>query len=487
MLKLFLPFLICITASFPLLSAEMIRDCKDCNLIIISLTSLRKKNMSLYGYKRDTTPTINKFFEKSYLFENAIAPASLTYTDAVSLFFSLSPQIHRAYVRAKKEYTSETLKKYSSLADVLKQNGYSTAAFVSDEDYEYGWGIGRTFNYYFDRSYYADYGIKFKPFTYTVGTKQLVPLAAKWLDENKKKKKFLFLQAYDMHCPFTPYGKFNLLYDSPHSKTIPFTEECFMARDKLQAQKKDGKDKFLLKSFFAFLDKKEKKYWFEKQDLDYLISRYDAELNQADENLSPLFNKIKELGLDKNSIIVFLSEHGDYMGENGYFFKTSPVALGNLHNVNLNFPLAIKMPDVGKKEVKTQMIQTIDLAPSFLDLLGIKPPSQMQGKSFKNSLKSELEINDYAYSNFNRVDYAELKHSANSIYHLEAIQNKKWKLEYSAHYTFPGKKFIEENYFLYDLQNDPNELSNVSNKFTDIYKTMKNVLESKRLFYEKKS
>lgn len=468
----------------PLVQKQLsFKNCKDCNLIIISLTSLRKKNMSFYGYKRPTTPNIEKFFNNSFVFQNVMVPGTLTFTDAMSLFYSLSPQVHRAFVRNRKQYTHDILKSYNSLASILEKNGYTTAAFVSDEDYDFDWGLGSTFQLYFDRSKYADYGISFKPFSYSVGTKQLVPIASEWLQKNANKKKFMFLQAYDLHCPFSPEGEFQKLYQMPHSKDLPFDKECFMAKEKMVPLKKDGKTKFLLESFFSYLDKTEKSYYFEKRDIDYLISRYDAELTQADYNLNALFKKIEDLKLDKNSIIVFLTEHGDYQGENGYFFKTSATAEGNLHNANLVIPLMIKAPGLKQRQNQKQLIQLIDVAPSLLDMLEIKPDPRMQGKTFKDVLQTQKEINDYQYAYSVRYDFSPDAKIIHNIYELESLQDHRWKLDLAGKIQFPKKKLINEQYYLFDLKSDPDEKKDIFSKNSQIGKDLIKKMKEKKNFY----
>lgn len=459
------------------------KNCKDCNLIVISLTSLRKDRMSYYGYPKETTPNISSFFKNSFRFDNVIAPAALTYTDAMSLFYSVSPQVHQAYVRARKNYTFTTLLKYPSLADVLSKAGYKTAAFVSDEDYEFGWGLGKTFDLYFDRAHYVDYGIQFKPFTYSVGTKQLVPQAIKWLEKNQNEKKFLFLQAYDLHCPFNPSPSFRNKFVKNFQSNIPLDQECFMAKDKMYPIRRDGIDKFLMKSFFAYVKEEEKTYYLEKKEIDILKDLYDAEIAEADFNLAPLFEKIKQLKLEKNTIVVLLTEHGDYQGENGYFFKTAANAEGNLHKVNLNIPFILKLPELNDQIAQPQIIQLIDIAPSIIDLLGLKKPSTMQGKSFKTVLGSNQEINDYSYGYSIRYGFVKLELNQNYYYKLETLQNHEWKLNHSEQYEFPKRNFIKEEYFLFDLSNDPDEKNNLATKNKTQLEKLKIVLKQKRDFY----
>jgi hypothetical protein len=110
-------------------------SCPDCNLVIISLSNLRKNNMSYYGYPVNTTPNVDEFFKKSFYFERAIAPASLTFSDAISFFYSLQTNKHKFYNRSDRDRVIAKLKNSDSLTKILEKNGYSTAAFVSDEDY----------------------------------------------------------------------------------------------------------------------------------------------------------------------------------------------------------------------------------------------------------------------------------------------------------------------------------------------------------------
>lgn len=378
-----------------------------------------------------------------------------------------------------------TMLKYPSLADTLAKAGYKTAAFVSDEDYEYGWGLGKTFQYYFDRSHYADFGIDFKPFTYSVGTKQLVPLANKWLEENKKEKKFLFLQAYDLHCPFNPSKNFRSKIAGDINPLLPLDKECFMAKDKMIPIKKDGAEKFIMKSFFAYVKEKERTYFLEQKDVDILKDLYDSEIMEADHNLGPLFEKIKQLGLDKNSIIVFLTEHGDYQGENGYFFKTAANAEGNLNNINLKIPFILKLPNITKQVQQNQMIQLIDIAPSLIDLLELTIPKPMQGKSFKKILNTSNEINDYTYGFSVRYGFVKLELSENYYFKLETLQNHEWKLNRSKQYDFPNRNFIKEEFFLYDLKNDPSEKVNIANQKKSKVEELKKIIEQKRNYYAK--
>jgi len=138
-----------------------------------------------------------------------------------------------------------------------------------------------------------------------------------------------------------------------------------------------------------------------------------------------------------------------------------------------------------KNKFQNQIIQTMDLTPTFLDLLGIKPDLKMQGKSFKNIIDTALEINDFAYGYSVRQNFSELDRSINSYLELDTIQNHEWKLNCSREFKLPSKKFMNEKYFLFNLKKDPEEKMEISKKESAVFKKLKTVLLEKRHHYSR--
>lgn len=471
----------------PILSFGIVKQkssCDNCNLIIISLSNARPKNMSLYGYQRETTPYLKQFFKDSFIFDNAIAPASLTFVDSLSFFYSLNPIKHQIFNRKKIKRNYDQITKYDPITTVLKKNGYKTAAFVSDEDYAYEWGMSKGFDLYFDKTKYADEGILYRPQSYNIGIKSLTRPAVNWLRKNKQSKFFLFLQGFDMHCPYGPNENFSKLYQSNHNPNIPFEEDCFMNREPLKAVHKKGIDYYPLSSFFAFKLNNQKDYLFTNDDLEYLKSRYDAELTKSDFYINQLLQQIASLDLIKNTVIVFMSEHGDNLGENNFFMKSNNYPEGNLHNANLKFALAIKIPNLKSiNKAHGQIIQTIDVTPSILDLLKISPSSTMQGKSFIPILNTTNEINKYNYGYSVRLNIENVEDVASTLNQFEVIQDKTWKYYKSRTIRSSDKKTINTKEFLFNLKNDPSESNNLTNNHSSQLEIMKKELEVNKKYY----
>jgi sialate O-acetylesterase len=107
--------------------------------------------------------------------------------------------------------------------------------------------------------------------------------------------------------------------------------------------------------------------------LDYL-----RHVTGADENLGKLLDALDELGIAKDTVVVYSSDNGYYLGEHGLGDKRS------LYEESLRIPMLVRYPRLfGKGRVVDEMVLNIDLAPTFLDLAGVPVPREMQGVSWK--------------------------------------------------------------------------------------------------------
>lgn len=107
--------------------------CENCNLVVISLTNTRKDHIGIYGYERDTTPNIDRFFQNSLVFENAFAPASWTLPVIASFFSSQFPTTHGVmdrYASANNKLADDIL----TMPEIFKNSGYKNRSIYG------GWG-----------------------------------------------------------------------------------------------------------------------------------------------------------------------------------------------------------------------------------------------------------------------------------------------------------------------------------------------------------
>lgn len=455
-------------------SAPGFPECRGCNLVVISLTNLRRSHVGLYGYKKSTTPNVDRFFEKAYRFERGFAPASLTYTDSLSLFWSRSPYLHGLHGRAPDiiEKSKKMLADRWSFPKILQQRGWTTAAFVSDEDYNFNYGLGPQFDLYFDRGHYPQHGIEFHSWRYNIKSKVLVEPALAWLEKNRTRPFFLFFQGYDLHCPWSPSDSFREKFDPGYRGAVDPTD-CYMTTEPMRAVGEGKGRRWALGSWWALLERKPRTIYLADRDLEHLRRMYDGELAEADDTLKKFFQFLEEKRLLENTVVVFMSEHGDYLGENGYFMKSSLTLEGNLHNENLGFPLLMRVPGADGPRVIHSPFPSVDIAPTLLHILGVRHPgvAEFQGKSLVPWMAGREPVDAWAYSGGVRGrDNA-------GLFQFESMQNRDWKLMRRGPWpSGPGS----EEWKLVDLKNDPAENKDLSSSRQDVLKDLQRKLEAAR-------
>ena len=165
-----------------------------------------------------------------------------------------------------------------------------------------------------------------------------------------------------------------------------------------------------------------------------------------DAQIGKVLTKLEETGLDKNTIIVFTSDHGYHLGEKGHWQKQT------LFESATKVPLIISGPVIENSVEKVdEPVELVDLYPTIMDLLEIKPPKFLQGKSLKPFLKDD--------SDFTRdCAFTELQlNKKNGVAQGYSIKTKRFRL---TQWEFNG----ETSYELYDHKFDSAELNNISNQ-----------------------
>ncbi|MCH6232415.1 sulfatase [Cognataquiflexum rubidum] len=218
------------------------------------------------------------------------------------------------------------------------------------------------------------------------------------------------------------------------------------------------------KKAFPTMTEKEKMQWrYQRYMQDYL-----GTIASVDENVGRVLDYLEANGLMENTIIVYTSDQGFYLGEHGWFDKRF------IYNESFKTPLLVSWPGKIKAGTKSdEMVQNLDFAQTFLEAAGIPAPADMQGESLMpiltgNDEKWTREAVYYHYYEYPAV------HMVKRHY---AIVTKEYKL---VHYYFD----VDE-WELIDRMNDPNEMKNVYDDpaYTDIKKELHAQLEELRKKY----
>jgi len=191
------------------------------------------------------------------------------------------------------------------------------------------------------------------------------------------------------------------------------------------------------------------------------IKDYLRTIQSVDDNVGLLTDYLKEKGLDKNTIVIYTSDQGFYLGEHGWFDKRF------MYEQSFRTPLIVKWPNVIKGgSVNNDMVMNLDLAETLLDAAHVKIPSDMQGKSLLSIWKGKTPDDWRRYVYYH---YYESGGEHNVAKHI-GVRSDRYKLIYY---------YENGDWELYDLQKDPNELNNIYNKpdYQKIQDSLKNELQ----------
>ena len=482
---------------------------ENTNVILISIDTLRHDHLGCYGYERDTSRNIDKLAEESVLFENFITQANLTPISQMSILTSQYPRVN-GMTSFNIHPAGRNLK---TLPSILKYYDYFNAAFLSSPEFY--------FRYNSKDGYMVNLIDEFsKPFDMYSSHKGMfhrdVPMEALgWISENKDKKFFLWLPIGTVHFRYSANfpEKYRAIYDRPGYE--PF----FNRFGKQQNSIPYAANQCVYKNTY-YRDFSEN-HKLNSDDVDHIISRYDAGIRYTDDFVGRLLEHLNELGLSKKTMIILHSTHGEDLGEHGYFTHY------DLYDTEVKNALMIRFPKkkFGGKRVETQ-VQGLDIMPTVFEYLGIPVNHEAQGTSLipliergddqnwpdryaysiriplweqvlSNWLFEKIE-NDYVEATFTEKEKDKIQHeylnitkaifteSSRKQINCIAIRTKDWKLilrkdkellEKVSWWAFiTGKPVNIEQIELYDLKKDPLEQTNIAQTRQDIVKILKEKL-----------
>jgi uncharacterized sulfatase len=178
------------------------------------------------------------------------------------------------------------------------------------------------------------------------------------------------------------------------------------------------------------------------------LQDYLATVKAVDESVGEILDYLKATGLDKNTIVVYTTDQGFFLGEHGWFDKRF------MYEESFGMPFLMSYPghiDAGSKV--WGLTQNIDFAPTFLDMADIDVPNDMQGVSFKEMVKSGKTPRNWRKSLY--YHYYEYP-GAHSVKAHFGVKMERYKLIYF---------YQDDVWELYDLKKDPSEMHNIYGRF----------------------
>ena len=183
------------------------------------------------------------------------------------------------------------------------------------------------------------------------------------------------------------------------------------------------------------------------------IKDYVRCIKSIDDEVGRLLAYLEKEGLMDNTVIVYTSDQGFYMGEHGWFDKRF------MYEESFHTPLIIRYPAMIEPGSEcTALVQNIDYAPTYLDLAGIEKPDYMVGSSLVPLFGGETPADWRQYLYYHYYDYPAI----HMVRRHDGVRDSQYKLIHFYGDKDANREAINANE-LYDLKNDPNELNNLYN------------------------
>lgn len=416
--------------------------CKDCNVILITLTNLRYDHLSQNGYFRPTSPSIDAFSRDSIVFDNAFAHSSWTLPEGISIYTSLYPYQHKVMDRYDGSVLSQNT---TTLVDLLNGAGYKTAAFTGGFDYDPKFGLMNRFGEY--------QSCRDEEQTVTILAYGKISCSIKkaleWIKNNDNGKFFVHVQGFDAHCPFSQEGGY--MYDKDYDGDVDYSK-CLWTFGKTEPKIIDGKKYYSVDSPTTA---GKASIVLGEDDVKHLVALYDESITLSDALIGLFLEEIKKMGLYENTVIIFTSEHGDMFGKQGRFMRGGPLG-GTFYDDVLKIPLIIKIPGIERARLDG-LVQHIDIMPTLLDILSFPKNRTLEGKSLIPLISQNEEVNQYVFAG-SEFGLGESNLYVTKNTRVEAVRNKQWKL---IREEVLGLTLQPPTFELYSIENDKEELYNL--------------------------
>lgn len=359
MLKIFITFLLLFISTISVSSISGADETPP-NIVLISLDTLRADHLGIYGYRRKTSPFIDELASKGAVFTKAVSPSSWTLPVHVSLLTGLYPSTHGVTLSAGETISPST----PLISETLKAHGYSTIAITGDGYVSSAYGFSRGFD-------------TFQSYRNKNIDKREIPSAtwkhAAGLVENLPTDKpiFYFIHTYDIHCPYSPPGKYFTMFHSPSTQSID-AGKCGVHYNKLDLNQAQA---------------------------TYLLDRYDGGIRWTDDGFKYFLDKVKDrLNLD-NTIFVITSDHGEEFLEHGRIGHQFSLYWELLH-----VPLLVFGKGIPARTI-TNVVSTVDVTPTLLNAVGLSfnNSASIKGESLLPLINGEsTSLHNYVFSELDR-------------------------------------------------------------------------------------
>ena len=442
------------------------------NVLIVVLDTLRPDHLGLDGYERSTSPHLDAFAEKAFVFRSAQSAAPWTTPSLTSLLTSLYPDVHGVRTYPDPGRLAEGV---TTLAEVLSDAGYETAAFTE------GFYAAAAFG--MDQGFDSFSGAPEK----LVGEKgrhkllgQNVDRFLSWLKAPRERPFFALFHTYETHYPYhapdASIQRFRPSYDGEaehaqlHALVERWNKERLLTEDEFRMAFRHewhcGDEIIAMMEDLEGAEELVRQLGLEDErgqgaELEpFLKDLYDACVHFTDAQLQRVWAALEAGDLADETLVVVVSDHGEALGEHGLLGQHGLT----LHEELLRILLLLRIPgERFEPRDIPQLVQSIDVMPTVLDLLDLKGASDappMQGQSLVPLLEG-------AWEERAAFGHAPVTDTVDSREH--SLRTDRWKL-------IVGTR--DDQVQLFDLELDPGETMDMAAEQPDVVATLRAQLDA---------
>ncbi|MFN2399272.1 MAG: sulfatase [Gemmatimonadaceae bacterium] len=346
------------------------------NILLIILDTVRAFNLSVYGYARPTTPNLERLAQRGVVFDWAMTTAPWTLPSHASMFTGRWPRElwPPDQLAAGRKRERPLTAKVPTIAEVLRENGYLTAGFISNNNLvSRESGLTRGFIHYedFDHSleqfvassalvrkvttkrWFRD-GFRFRRILGRKNAGRIGDDFLDWLPSDGKRPFFAFLNYMDAHAPYLPPPPFDTIFHrGVRKRRPPLSQEW-----NVSAQAKD----------IAEVE----------------VAAYDGSIAYLDSELGRLFEELSRRGVMENTVVIISSDHGEELGDRLDFGHGH-----TMHMELLRVPLIITPPakEITRRRVSSP-VSIRNLPSTLVDLTGARTSAAFPGRSLSRHWRS---------------------------------------------------------------------------------------------------
>ncbi len=290
------------------------------NVLIITLDTTRADRLGCYGYAGAETPALDSLAAEGIRFDDAVTSAPVTLPSHATIFTGLDPPNHG--VRNNGEFPLDS--RHVTLAEVLGDQGYDTAAFISAFVLDARFGLDQGFQFYDDNVGVAAASVttQFSKPIYERSATDVTSASVRWLRQRDRTDPFFcWVHYFDPHKPYRAPATF--------------------------ARRFRGR-------------------------------AYDGEIAYMDSQVQRLLSTIERIGAKENTLVIAVGDHGEGLGDHG---EATHAKL--IYDSVMRVPLIMSCPSLfrGPQIVDDVVVSVADIFPTVLDLLGVEMPGPVDGRS----------------------------------------------------------------------------------------------------------